>query len=149
MGLPYAFASHFAPAQFQHAINLYRQNFKPSMQLQKPYVLACVNVVAADTDEEANYLSTSVQQFFMGVVTGQRRLLPPPVDRMDTIWTAYEEVAVKQMLRYSFVGGPETIRRQLNEFVIDNQVDEVMATSHIFDHAAILRSYELLAKAFQ
>ncbi len=149
MGLPYAFASHFAPAYFKNAIDIYRQNFKPSEHLQKPYLLACVNVVAADTDEEASYLATSVQQFFMGVVTGKRNLLPPPVVSMDNIWTVYEEAAVKQMLTYSFIGGPETIKNEISAFVADNQINELMATSHIFDHQAKLRSYELFAEVFK
>lgn len=149
MGLPYAFASHFAPAYFSSAINLYRQNFRPSIYLQQPYVLACVNVVAADTDDEANYLATSVQQFFMGVVTGKRDLLPPPVERMDDIWTIYEEAAVKQMLKYSFIGGPDTIKSEMQTFVDENRIDEVMATSHIFDHKARVHSYELLANVFK
>lgn len=148
MGLPYAFASHFAPAYFQSAIDIYRQNFKPSEYLAEPYVMACVNVVAADTDAEANYLATSVQQFFMGVVTGKRDLLPPPVENMANVWTVYEEAAVKQMLRYSFIGGPETIERDLRSFIDDTKVNEIMATSHIFEHTAKLRSYELFAKAF-
>src|ERR1700712_4684386 len=91
MGLPYAFASHFAPAMFKEAIAIYRDNFVPSAQLQKPYVMACVNVVAADTDEEAQYLSTSVKQMFMGIITGKRRLLQPPVKRMEEVWSAFEE----------------------------------------------------------
>lgn len=149
MGLPYAFASHFAPAYFTNAINLYRENFKPSKYLQQPYILACVNAIAADTDNEANYLATSVQQFFMGVITGNRRKLPPPVESMDKVWTQYEQAAVEQMMKYLFVGGPETIKKQLYSFVNDTQVDEVMATSHIFDHNARLRSLEIFAAAFK
>jgi len=146
MGLPYAFASHFAPAHFNAAINIYRQNFQPSLYLDKPYVMACVNVVAADTDEEANFLATSVYQFFMGVVTGKRNLLPPPVKSMEGIWNIYEEEAVKQMLMYSFMGGPETIKRKMTAFIEASQIDEVMATSHIFDHKAKLHSYTLFAE---
>ena len=149
MGLPYAFASHFAPAYFLSAIDIYRKNFRPSKYLESPSVLACVNVVAADTDEEAKFLATSVQQFFMGVVTGKRNLLPPPVERMDDIWNIYEEEAVKQMLAYSFIGGPETIKKEITSFVVDNQINEVMATSHIFEHRAKLRSYELFAEVFK
>lgn len=149
MGLPYAFASHFAPAYFQNAIKLYREQFKPSQNLNKPYVLACVNVVAADTDEDADYLATSVQQFFMGVVTGKRNLLPPPVENMHNIWNIYEEAAVKEMLRYSFIGGPETIKNDLSTFITAYEVNEVMATSHIFSHKAKMRSYEIFAKVFK
>jgi len=148
LGLPYAFASHFAPAQFLTAINIYRQNFKPSEYLEAPYVLACVNVVAADTDEEANKLATSLYQLFRGIVTGKRKLLQPPVDSMEGIWTDYEEEQAGQMLACTFTGSKETIKEDLQQFLDQTQVDEIMATSHIFDHGARLRSYELLAEAF-
>lgn len=149
LGLPYAFASHFAPAQFLSAINIYRQNFKPSVHLQEPYILACVNVVAADTDAEAERLVTSLYQLFMGIVTGKRRLLQPPVDNMDEVWDVYEEEQAKQMLACTFTGSKETIQRDLQLFLDQTGVDELMATSHIFDHQARLRSYELLAQAFR
>jgi luciferase family oxidoreductase group 1 len=149
LGLPYAFASHFAPAQFLSAINIYRQNFKPSEHLQEPYILACVNVVAADTDAEAERLVTSLYQLFMGIVTGKRRLLQPPVDNMDEVWDVYEEEQAKQMLACTFTGSKETIQRDLQSFLDQTGVDELMATSHIFDHQARLRSYELLAQAFK
>jgi len=147
LGLPYAFASHFAPAQFLTAINLYRQNFKPSEHLKEPYVLACVNVIAADTDEEANKLATSLYQLFRGIVTGKRRLLQPPVESMDDIWTDYEEEQASQMLACTFTGSKETIANDLQQFLDQTQVDEIMATAHIFDHQARLRSYGLLAEA--
>lgn len=149
MGLPYAFASHFAPAHFMSAISLYRQNFKPSEILKAPYVISCVNVVAADTDAEADRLATSLLQFFMGVVTGKRSLLQPPVDSMEGIWSDYEEQSVSQMLGYSFIGSPETIKEQMQSFIDQTQVDEVMATSHIFDQQARLHSYELFAEVMK
>lgn len=149
LGLPYAFASHFAPAQFMTAINLYRQNFKPSEHLSEPYVLACVNVVAADTDQDANRLITSLYQMFMGIVTGKRRLLQPPVDDMNDIWDVYEEEQVGQMLACTFVGNKETLKTDLQLFLDQTGVDEIMATSHIFDHTARLRSYELIAEVFK
>jgi luciferase family oxidoreductase group 1 len=149
LGLPYAFASHFAPAYFKQAIAIYRKNFKPSAQLAAPYVIACVNVVAADTDAEANRLFTSLQQFFMGVITGKRALLQPPVDSMDEIWNPYEAEAVNQMLAYAFIGGPESIKQQMQAFVSETQIDEVMVTSHIYDHHAKLRSYQLFADALK
>jgi luciferase family oxidoreductase group 1 len=149
MGLPYAFASHFAPTYFMQAISLYREHFKPSQYLDKPYVIACVNVVAADTDDEAERLSTSLKQLFMGIVTGKRRLLPPPVDSMDGIWNMYEAEAVNQMLTYAFVGGPEQLKARMRDFLQQTGVDEVMATSHIFDHAARLHSYELFAEVIK
>ena len=145
LGLPYAFASHFAPAYFREAIHLYRKNFQPSAQLREPYVMACVNVVAADTDAEAERLFTSLQRFFMGVITGKRALLQPPVDSMDDIWNPYEAEAVNQMLAYAFIGGPETIQNAMRTFISETRIDEVMVTSHIYDHQAKLRSYGLFA----
>jgi luciferase family oxidoreductase group 1 len=145
-GLPYAFASHFAPAQFLTAINIYRQNFKPSATLKAPYVISCVNVVAADTDKEANRLATSLLQFFMGVITGKRRLLQPPIDSMEDVWSAQEAEAVGQMLGCSFIGGPETIREDLQSFMDQTQVDEIMVTSHIYDQEARLHSYKLFSE---
>ena len=144
-GLPYAFASHFAPTYFLEAIDLYRANFKPSAVLKKPYVMACVNVTAADTDAEADYIATSVKQFFMGVVTGRRQLLPPPVESMADIWNPIEEEAVMQMLRYSFIGGPEKIKAKLKDFVDSTAINEIMVTSHIYDHQARLKSYRIFA----
>lgn len=149
LGLPYAFASHFAPAQFLTAIQLYRQNFKPSDHLKEPYVLACVNVVAADTDEEANKLVTSLYQLFRGIVTGKRKLLQPPVENMDEIWTEYEEEQASQMLACTFTGSKATIAKDLQEFLDQTQVNEIMATAHIFDHQARLRSYQLLGEVFK
>jgi luciferase family oxidoreductase group 1 len=146
-GLPYAFASHFAPAHFLEAIRIYRENFRPSAVLKEPYIMACVNVVAAETDEEAEYLATSVKQFFMGVITGKRQLLQPPVDNMEDIWNIYEREAVEQMLGYSFIGSVASIRNQMQDFVARTQIDEVMVTSHIFDHTAKMRSYALFAQA--
>lgn len=146
MGLPYAFASHFAPAQFLTAINIYRQNFQPSATLKEPYIISCVNVVAADTDAEAERLATSLKQFFMGVITGKLRLLQPPVDDMSKVWTDYEEEAVSQMLGCSFIGSPETIKEDMLSFIEQTQVDEIMVTSHIFDPEAKLHSYQIFAE---
>ncbi len=144
-GLPYAFASHFAPTYFLEAIKIYRQNFRPSAVLKEPYVMSCVNVVAAQSDEEADRLSTSLKQLFMGIVTGQRRLLQPPVDHMDDIWDVMEEQAVNQMLAVAFIGGPETLTTQLKSFREQTKVDEIMVTSHIYDHDARLESYRIFA----
>jgi luciferase family oxidoreductase group 1 len=148
-GLPYAFASHFAPAHFREAIQIYRENFRPSAQLKEPYVLACVNVVAADTDEEAELLSTSLKRMFMGVITGKRQLLPPPVASMAGYWNVFEEEAVMQMLACSFIGSKEKIKAMMTDFVNETGIDEVMATSHIYDHEAKLKSYRLFAEALK
>jgi luciferase family oxidoreductase group 1 len=146
-GLPYAFASHFAPTYFLEAIQIYRQNFRPSAQLAKPYVMACVNVIAAETDAAAEKLSTSLKQLFMGIVTGKRRLLQPPVNDMGTIWTEIEEEAVGQMLAFAFISGPSKLKKDLQHFIEQTKIDEVMATSPIYDHQARLKSYEILAQA--
>ena len=146
LGLPYAFASHFAPTYFLTAIDLYRKNFQPSATLKSPYVMACVNVVAADTNAEAAKLATTVQQVFLGIITGKRKLLQPPVENIDSIWNIYEKEAVQQMLKYAFIGGPEKIEQQMQAFIAQTQVDEVMATSHIFEHEARLHSYEVFAE---
>lgn len=146
-GLPYAFASHFAPQQLLTAIRIYRDNFKPSAQLQHPYVMACVNVVAADTDDEAIRLSTSLKRLFKGVVTGKRELLQPPVEDADIVWNEMEEEAVYQMLAVSFIGSLATIKSDLQSFMAQTQVNEIMATSHIYDHQARLYSYQLFADA--
>jgi len=148
-GLPYAFASHFAPAYFKEAIAIYRDNFQPSAQLTEPYVMACVNIVAADTDEEAEYLATSGKQMFMGVITGRRKLLQPPVESMAGIWSVFEEAAVMEMLAYSFIGSKEKIWAKLSDFVEENGVNEIMATSHIYDHQAKLKSFRLFAEALK
>lgn len=145
LGLPYAFASHFAPAQFEAAIKIYRQNFRPSKYLQKPYVMACVNMIAADTDEEANKLATSLYQMFIGIVTGIRKRLQPPVDNMDTIWNDYEKELINQMLAISFIGNPEKIEKEMQQFLGKTKIDEIMVISNIYDQKAKIYSYELFA----
>ncbi len=149
MGMPYAFASHFAPAYFREAIHLYRQYFQPSEALKQPYVMACVNVVAADTDTEATILATSLQQLLLGVITNKRRLLQPPVDGPGTIWNNAEAAAVQQMLTYSFIGSPKKTEKELSLFIEQTGVDEIMATSHIFDHKARIHSYKLFAEVMK
>jgi len=147
-GLPYAFASHFAPAYFEQAITIYRNNFKPSKFLKEPYVMACVNVVAADTDDEAEVLSSSVKRMFLGVITGRREMLKPPVQNINAHWDQLEKEAVEQMLYYSFIGGSETIKENLEAFVAKYGVNEIMSTSHIYDHKAKLLSNKIFAGLF-
>ena len=146
MGLPYAFASHFAPTQFETAVKLYRANFQPSEHLQAPYVIACINVIAADTQEEAEYTATSFYQFALGVIRGTRTLLQPPLKSMDNLWTSYEAAAVQQMMAYTFIGDPLSIERDLQAFLQTSQMDELMIVSHIHDHNARVRSYEIFAE---
>ncbi|MFT3909335.1 MAG: LLM class flavin-dependent oxidoreductase [Ferruginibacter sp.] len=147
LGLPYAFASHFAPTYFLQAIAIYRQYFKPSAWLKKPYVMACVNVVAAGTDAHAARLATSVKQLFIGVISGERKLLQPPVDEMSNRWTEEQAAAVQHMLSYAFIGSEANITKRMKSFLQQTGVNEIMATSHIFDHEERLRSYEIFSKA--
>jgi len=147
LGLPYAFASHFAPTYFEDALALYRSGFRPSKYLQEPHVMACVNVIAADSHEEAHYLSTSFLQLARGIITGQRRPLPPPVKSMDGLWTDMEQAAVRQMMRYAFIGDGVAVREGLRSFQETHRLDEIMVTSHIFDPTAREHSYEVLWEA--
>ena len=117
LGLPYAFASHFAPAALMQAIDIYRSEFQPSKQLDRPYVAAGINVVAAETDEEAGRLFTSIQQQFTRLVRGTPGQLPPPVDTMAGVWTPMEKMQASSMLKYSFVGSRETVRSGTDEFL--------------------------------
>ncbi len=142
-GLPYTFASHFAPSHLTLALKIYAQNFKPSAQLSKPRTMACVNVIAADTDEEAHFLATSFYQLAVGIITGQRKPLQAPVNTMD--WNDYEKMAVGQMMHYSFIGSAETVRTGLKQFIAETGVDELMISSHMFDHNARLRSFEIVS----
>jgi luciferase family oxidoreductase group 1 len=146
LGLPYAFASHFAPAQFFQAINLYRETFRPSKYLTAPYVMSCVNVIAADTDAEANKLATSLYQMFIGIVSGKRRQLQPPVDNMENIWSEYEAEMIQQMLSLSFIGSPRTIKKDLKDFVAQTEIDEIMIISNIYNQQAKIHSYKLFAE---
>ncbi len=145
MGLPYAFASHFAPTHFFEAIQYYRENFQPSKYLSKPYVISCVNIIAAETDLEAYRQSTSLMQLFKGLVTGNRMPLQPPVESMEDQWNIQEEYAVNQMLAYTFIGGPETLKLKVKTFLEKSKVDEIMVTSHIFDPQARIASYQHFA----
>ena len=147
LGLPFAFASHFAPDYLTHALEVYREGFRPSATLKKPYAMACLNVFAAETDEEARRLFTSLQQAFINLRRGRPGLLPPPVETPEGFASDFELAAVGQALRYSVVGAPETVRRGLQSFLELTDADELMVTSQIFDHAARLRSFEMVAAA--
>ncbi|KRD99942.1 hypothetical protein ASE63_10575 [Bosea sp. Root381] len=144
LGLPYAFASHFAPDALLEALAVYRQRFKPSEQLDAPYAMPGINVIAAETDAEARHLATSLQQRFVGMVRGARGKLQPPLD-IEAYWSPAEKAHVSRMLRYAFIGSPETLKRELGAFLAETRADEIMVTAPIFDHAARKRSYEILA----
>ena len=144
LGLPYAFASHFAPDALEQALALYRERFQPSQQLGKSHAMAGANVVVADTDAEARRLFTSVQMRFVGMVRNERGLLQPPIDDIDSYWTATEQVHASRMLTCSFVGSPATVESQLRDFVARTGIDELLVASAIYDQRARLRSFELL-----
>lgn len=146
LGLPYAFASHFAPDALIQALRIYRERFKPSEQLASPYAMPGINVVAAETDAEARYLATSLQQRFVGMVRGARGKLQPPIDDIETYWSPAEKAHVAGMLRYAFIGSRETLRRELGAFLQETRADEIMVTAPIFDHDKRKRSYEILAE---
>jgi luciferase family oxidoreductase group 1 len=146
LGLPYAFASHFAPDALLQALQVYRRDFKPSAQLARPYAMVGVNVIAADTDAVARRLFTSLQQQFTNMFRRARGLLQPPIDDIESYWSQAEKAQASNMLRYAFVGSRETIRRGLQHCIEETAADEVMVASAIYDHAARLRSYEILGE---
>src|SRR4051794_2518231 len=146
LGLPYAFASHFAPEALMPALQLYRERFQPSRQLERPYAMVGVNVTAADGDAEARRLFTSAQQHFTNLIRGTRGQLPPPMDDIDAYWSGVEKEQASKMLACSFVGSPETIRTGLERFLAQTGADELIVASAIYNHAARLRSYEILAE---
>ena len=149
LGLPFAFASHFAPDYLDAALALYRENFQPSAQLAEPHVIVGANVIAAETDAAAERLYTSLQQAFLGLIRGARSELPPPVETMKGRWTPLEAAHVQRMTRCSAVGSPATIRRELEALIEATSADEIIATAQIFDHAARLRSFEIAAGVFE
>jgi luciferase family oxidoreductase group 1 len=149
LGLHFAFASHFAPAQLFDALNIYRNTFQPSEQLQQPYAMACVNVIAADTDEEAQRLATSFYRLALGIVRNSRKPLQPPIESMQGEWEEYEEVAVKHMMKYAFIGSRETVRTGLRAFLQNTEVDEIMVASYIYDNNKKIYSYQLIAEFFK
>ena len=147
LGLPFAFASHFAPDHLHDALAIYRSRFKPSAQLERPYVMVGANVFAAATDAEARRHFTSLQQAFVNLRRSAPGQLPPPVDSTDGLWSPMEQAGLEHSLRYAVVGSPETVRRGLAAFIAETAADEVMVTAQMFDHAARLRSFALVAEA--
>lgn len=149
LGLPFAFASHFAPTHLHDALQIYRSQFRPSRYLQQPYSMACVNVIVAESDEEAAYLSTSLYQMVLGMIRNKRRPMPPPIATMEGLWTAPEKAAVEHMLHYRFIGNLEVVKEGLQQFVNTNGVDELMITSHLFDLDKKITSYAAVAPFFR
>jgi luciferase family oxidoreductase group 1 len=147
LGLPFAFASHFAPTDLIEALHVYRELFKPSKQLRQPYAMVAANVITAPTDAEARFLFTSLQQSFLNLRRGMPGQLPPPVENIDAYFgSPAERSMLEQTLYYSFVGSPETIAGGLQSFLDSTRADELIITGHIYDHNARLRSFELVSQ---
>jgi luciferase family oxidoreductase group 1 len=144
LGLPYVFASHFAPKYMEEAISIYRNRFQPSEYLDTPYMIVCLNVIAAESDEEAKFESTTMQQFFLNVVRGSQMKLKPPVESMEHIWRPHEKEMASSMSSVTLLGSKDSIRDQLTSFQEKYNVDEFMAVSYIFDPNKQKRSYEIL-----
>ncbi|MGM1035785.1 MAG: LLM class flavin-dependent oxidoreductase [Bacillota bacterium] len=143
LGLPYVFASHFAPRHMEEAISIYRNRFQPSDYLDSPYMMVCLNVIATETDEEAKRESTTMQQFFLNIVQGTQFPLQPPVDSMDNLWSEPEKEMASSMTSEALMGSKETVRAQLTNFQDKYNVDEIMAVSFIFNPEKQKRSYQI------
>src|SRR5690606_8831210 len=139
-GLPYAFASHFAPARLIQALEFYFSNFRPSHQLSELYAMPCINIIAAETEEEAHFLSTSLKLMFTGVVSDNRSPMPPPVENIDEVWSPQEKMIVEQMLACTFIGSTDTLKHELADFLEQTQANEIMISSNIYDHQKRLES---------
>lgn len=150
LGLPFAFAAHFAPDYTIQAMKIYQNYFKPSDVLDEPYAMIGLNVVVADTDEEAKRLFTTQQQSFLNMIRGGKpTLLKPPVDNMDEIWTPFEKQTLENQFRLSAIGNPETVKTKLQTILNATKVDEIIVNGSVFDHSARLYSYELLSKSVE
>jgi luciferase family oxidoreductase group 1 len=149
LGLPYAFASHFAPDLLISALQIYRSRFKPSEQLAAPYAMVGVNIIAAATDAEARRLATTQQMSFANILRGTRGLSQKPIDDIETYWTPMEKAQAKQMLARSVVGSPATVRSGIEALVAETKADELMIVSDVYDHTKRLRSFELIADAWK
>jgi luciferase family oxidoreductase group 1 len=147
-GLPYAFASHFVPDMLQPALEIYRSRFKPSKQLDRPYVMVGINVIAAESDAQARRLATTQQMSFADLFRGTPGLSRPPIDDIETYWTPAEKAQATRMLARSIVGAPRTVRSGLDAFIAETNADELIIVSDVYDHAARLRSVELIAEVF-
>lgn len=148
LGLPFAFAGQFSPAYMQTALMLYRQCFRPSDVLERPYAMVGVNVFAADTEQDARYLSTTQQQMHVNLVRGTPTQMPPPVASMEDLWSEQERASVESTLRASIIGDEDMVAQQLRAFAESTQADELMIHTMVFDHAARLHSYEIVARAW-
>ena len=146
LGLPYGFASHFAPQALDQALATYRSRFKPNEKMAKPYALIGVNIIAAETDEEARYLATSQQMSFANLVRGQRKLTQPPIDDIDSYWTPQERAQASAMLNFSIIGAHDTVRRGVDALLERTNADELMIVSDMYDPEKRRRSVEIIAE---
>ncbi|MBI2729091.1 MAG: LLM class flavin-dependent oxidoreductase [Polaromonas sp.] len=147
LGLPFGFASHFAPDMLMQALDIYRDRFQPSAQLAKPHAMVVANVVAADTDEAARYQFTSVQQSMTNLLRGAPGMMQPPIDDIDSYWSPSEKAGAQRMLRYAISGSPSTVENRLRSFIAETAADELMVTSHLYDPTVARRSLEIVAQA--
>jgi luciferase family oxidoreductase group 1 len=145
LGLPFAFAAHFAPQEMMDAITIYRRYFEPSQYRSRPYVMIGLAVTAAESDKQAEYLQTTSKQRFLKLIRGQPFLLEPPVDNMDRLWSAPEKELVASRFQAAIAGGPVTLKRKLEEFIDRTEADEIMFQCEPYDHQARLRSFEIIA----
>lgn len=148
-GLPYAFASHFATTHLMNALDIYRREFQPSEVLEKPYTLAGVNIIVADTDEEAERISTSLYRMIISLLTGKRDQMQPPIDMTEELREVSQHSTVQQMLKYTFIGSKDTVKRQVKHFIETTEVDELIAVTNIFDGKDRIKSYQLFAEIMQ
>jgi luciferase family oxidoreductase group 1 len=147
LGLPYAFASHFAPEQLIPSLQIYRSRFKPSEQLDRPYAMVGVNIIVAESDAEARRLATTQQMSFANLFRGARRLSQPPIDDIESYWSPSEKAQVARMLARSIIGSPEMVRSGIEALVAETGADELIVVSDVYDHTARLRSFEFIADA--
>jgi luciferase family oxidoreductase group 1 len=146
--LPYAFASHFAPDSLHEALGIYRDEFQPSAQLEQPHAMVAANLFLAESDAEADFLFTGLQQQFLNLIRGQPGRIPPPVESMDGRWTRPEQAQVERMTRCSLVGGPERVRGQLESFLEETRADELIVTAMMHDATARVKAFERFAPLF-
>ncbi len=147
LGLPYAFAGHFAPEQMEMAFKIYREHYQPSEKFPHPYIIACVNGIVADSYNEAQFLATTMYQAFVNLVRNDRKPYSPPIEDMDEVWNPMEKAAVLQKLKMSFIGDIHSVKEQLIHFQERFQVDELMITTHIYEHEKRVHSYHLFKEA--
>ena len=148
LGLPFAFAAHFSPEYTLPSLELYRKTFQPSDDLEKPYAMVALNIIAAETDDEADFLATSQYQSFLNLIRNKPGKIPPPVEDMNQIWNAQEKALVNSRTGGSIIGSKETVKRKLEAFLEESKADEIMVNAMVFDQEKRLRSYEIVAELF-